>query len=130
MDKRKTRLADLNPRWVTDHYAGVNSSDVPSGVHFDCPEGHADCSHVIPFAPAFDGAPGGAWSSNGAVWQRTGDTFETLTLSPSIRRIPRHASREAAIAAGCVPEYVTESMTCAFHGFIRDGRIEFCGDSR
>lgn len=126
---RLTRLVDCNPRWVTGRYAGADD-DVPCGVHFDCPEGHEGCDHAIPFEPRLDGSPASSWYTSGAIWQRTGDTFETLTLSPSIRRIPRHTSRDAAIASGCIPEYVTESMPCAFHGFIKAGAIEFCGDSR
>ena len=128
---RHTRLVDCNPRWVTGRYAGQpGDDDVPRGVHFDCPEGHEQCSHVIPFTPALDGSPTPGWQQNGAVWQRTGDTFETLTLSPSIRRNPTYASREAALAAGALPEYLNDSHFCALHIFIRDGQIEFCGDSR
>ena len=128
---RRTRLIDCNPRWVTGRYVGQpGDDDVPRGVHFDCPEGHEGCSHVIPFSPAFDGSPTPGWQQNGAQWQRSGDTFETLSLSPSIRRIPRHATREAAIAAGCIPEYVTASLLCACHIFITDGTIVFCSDSR
>lgn len=126
---RLTRLVDCNPRWVTGRYTG-RDSEVPAGIHFDCPEGHAGCSLAIPFTPALDGLPRESWQTNGAVWQRTGDTFETLTLTPSIRRVPQYASREEAIVAGCIPEYVTESLLCAFHGFITNGQITFCGDSR
>jgi hypothetical protein len=129
VSERRTRLVDCNPRWVTGRYAG-RDDDTPVGVHFDCPEGHEGCSHAIPFTPALDGGPAASWYTSSAIWQRTGDTFETLTLSPSIRRNPQHASREAAIAAGCIPEYITDSLLCAFHGFVRDGQIEFCGDSR
>lgn len=64
------------------------------------------------------------------VWQRTGDTYETLTLSPSIRRIQRYSSREEARSDNVMPEYFTESLTCTLHIFIRDRRIVFCGDSR
>lgn len=125
MSRRKTRLVDCSPHFVED------KDGVLCAVYFECPEGHDDCKHVIPFAPALDGSSGN-WNNGGSgpIWQRTGDTFETLTLSPSIRRIQRYPSREAAIAAGCIPEYVTESMTCALHIFIKDGAIEFCGDSR
>lgn len=126
---RKHRLVDCNPRWVTGRYAG-QPDDVPCGIHFDCPEGHADCGHAIPFAPRLDGSPATSWYSSGAIWQRTGDTFETLTLTPSIRRNPTYASRAAALAAGALPELLNDSDLCAFHGFIRDGQIEFCGDSR
>lgn len=123
-DRRKHNLVDLNPRWVG------HLNQALSGVSFECPEGHERCYHRIPFTPDLYGQPSSGWQANGAVWGRTGDTFETLTLSPSIRRIPQHASREEAIAAGCIPEHVTESLLCAFHGFVRDGKIEFCGDSR
>jgi hypothetical protein len=126
---RRTRLVDCNPRWVTGRYAG-QPDDVPCGIHFDCPEAHEGCSHAIPFAPRLDGSPATSWYTSGAIWQRSGDTFETLTLSPSIRRNPTYASREAAIAAGALPELLEDSHFCAFHGFIRDGQIEFCGDSR
>lgn len=117
---RKNRLTECNPRWATrDEHVCY--------LIFDCPEGHTDCSHAIPFKPALDGA---AITHASASWDRQGDTFETLTLSPSIRRIQRYPNREAAIAAGCIPEHVTESMFCALHIFIKDGAIEFCGDSK
>lgn len=125
IDRRKHRLIDCNPHFVED------KDGVICAVYFECPEGHDDCKHVIPFAPALDGSPGN-WNNGGSgpIWQRTGDTFETLTLSPSILRRQRHANREAAIAAGCLPEYITETMFCALHIFIKNGAIEFCGDSK
>lgn len=129
MSQRKTRLVDCNPRWVTGRYAGRND-DTPVGVHFDCPEGHDGCSHAIPFTPALDGGPAASWYTSGAIWQRAGDTFEMLTLSPSIRREPTYASREAALAAGALAEHLEPTHFCALHIFIRDGQIEFCGDSR
>lgn len=129
MSQRKTRLVDCNPRWVTGRYAGRND-DTPVGVHFDCPEGHDGCSHAIPFTPALDGGPAASWYTSGAIWQRTGDTFEMLTLSPSIRREPTYASREVALAAGALAEHLEPTHFCALHIFIRDGQIEFCGDSR
>lgn len=128
MSERRTRLVDCNPRWVSGRYTG-HDADYTNGVHFDCPEGHEGCSHAIPFTPALDSSPSSSWQTNGAQWQRVGDTFETLTLSPSIRREPTYASIEAAVAAGGIAEHVTPSMLCAFHGFIRGGTIEFCGDS-
>jgi len=123
---RRHRLVDCNPHFVEDGKGAI------CAVYFECPEGHDDCKHVIPFTPALDGSPG-EWhgqGSNGAIWQRTGDTLETLTLSPSIRRIQRHTDRAAAIEAGCLPEYITDSLFCALHIFIKNGVIEFCGDSK
>jgi hypothetical protein len=40
-------------------------------------------------------------------WGRTGTTIDTLTITPSIRR----------------------QGACGWHGFIRGGRFETCGDS-
>lgn len=125
---RRTRLVDCNPKWVSGRYRGAEGP--ACGVHFDCPEGHENCWHTIPFTPALDGLPSATWQQNGAIWQRTGDTFETLTLSPSIRREPTYASREAAIAAGAEALHLESTHFCALHIFIRDGGIEFCGDSR
>lgn len=125
MADRKHRLVGCDPKWVT-----VGEGGPARGISFACPEGHDDCRHVIPFTPAIDGTPAVSWQGNGCIWQRSGDTFETLSLSPSIRREPVYASREAALAAGALAEYLTPSMFCALHIFIRDGRIEFCGDSR
>lgn len=126
MSERKHRLIDCNPKWRT--WSGRD--EVVDALQFDCPEGHVDCHHIVPFTPALDGTSRASPQSNSAQWNRTGDSFEAVTLSPSIRRIPRHASREAAIAAGCIAEYVTDSLLCAFHGFINNGEIEFCTDSR
>lgn len=129
MTERRTRLVVCNPRWRC--WSGRDGIDPVDAVQFDCPEGHEGCVHIIPFSPALDGS-----AQTGTRWQRKGDTFETLVLSPSIRRSPRYASREEAMAAGCVPEYVTESLLCAFHGFVggsggqMPGGIEFCRDSR
>lgn len=121
---RKTRLVDCNPRWGVDGQQGYERL----WVTFDCPEGHSECRHTIPFTPSLDGDA--QPRAGGAVWQRTGDTFETLTLSPSIRREPVYASREAALAAGALPEHLEDTHFCALHIFVRDGGIEFCGDSR
>jgi hypothetical protein len=124
MAERKHKLIDCNPNWVENYFG----SDRVDAIVFDCPEGHVHCKHVIPFSPALDGTihP----TEQGRGWQRIGDTFETLTLSPSIARRPRHVNREAAIAAGCIAEYITESMFCALHIVIVNGEIQFCGDSK
>lgn len=120
---RKLRLVDCNPRWATD-------DGRTRFLIFDCPEGHEDCRHSIPFTPSLEGVPMTSPQQNGAQWTRTGDDFATLTLAPSIRRVARYASREAAIADGVKPEYLDASLTCALHIFITNGAITFCGDSR
>lgn len=124
---RKTTLADCNPQFIT--YDG-KEDHAPDALFFDCPEGHEDCRYHVPFTPALDGMPSLTQQSNGAHWTRTGDSFETLTLSPSIRGVPKYASREEAIADGRVAEHVHPRMWCALHIFIADGKIQFCGDSK
>lgn len=130
---RITRLVDLNPKWRTYDGKDDHASDA---IEFDCPEGHANCTHIIPFTPALDGSVRPVQQRNGAQWARRGDTFETLVLAPSIRRIPRYQTRDEAIAAGCIPHLISDSMLCAFHGFVggssgqTPGIVEFCGDSR
>jgi len=122
---RKHRLIDCNPHWVV-----LEENGPECGIHFDCPEGHAGCSHTIPFRPTLDGLRNRSWRTDHVQWQRAGDTFETLTLTPSIKRQPQHADREAALKAGCLAEYITEAMFCALHVNIVNGAIEFCGDSK
>lgn len=122
---RKFRLVDCDPRWGTGY-----GDDVTRYITFACPEGHEDCRHTIPFTPALDGSVQASPQQNGVQWSRIGDTFETLTLAPSIRRIPRYADRQAALDAGCLPEHITESMLCALHINVMGGVIDFCVDSR
>lgn len=117
---RKHRLIDCNPKWSEDRRR----------IRFECPEGHSDCRHSIPFTPALDGSPQTSPQQNSAQWDRVGDTFETLTLSPSIRRLPQFPSREEALADGCIPEYVTEESLCAMHVNLENGWFKFADDSR
>lgn len=109
------RLVDLAPRWVGD-YAMPSARQ---GVSFACP-----CCRTIRLAVFFDvgvdtaavdlatlraarwESPGGDHLADlhvGAVlWHRTGETFDTLTLTPSLD----------ASAFG------------HWHGYIRQGGIE------
>jgi hypothetical protein len=120
------KLVDCDPKWVTNYHG--KCGDSPDAIRFDCPEGHEDCIHIVPFMPALDGSMVAMDAGRG--WQRTGDTFESLTLSPSIRRVQRYPSRAAALADGCHEDHLGDSLVCALHIFIKDGAIEFCGDSK
>lgn len=66
------------------------------GISCDCPCG---CNQLlyVPFKNPIDGGPP---LEAGFGWTRTGDTFETLTLTPSILR-----------------------GGCGWHGFITAGQI-------
>lgn len=101
------RLADLNPSFVFHGGDGVtrNGKPVPKregvGLGFDCPCGCGDRTYVD-FANPVDGGPP-IQTDKRHTWQRTGEDFETLTLSPSILRTKPHG--------------------CGWHGFIENGGI-------
>lgn len=102
------RLVDANPVWV-DTGPGNTRSPNRRGVQlsFDCPI-HEDCRIGVPVDPPLDNGP----SFEPRGWKRTGgEDFGTVTLSPSIRRLGG-------------------GNGCRWHGFIRGGRFETCGDAR
>lgn len=101
------KLIDLNPRWCGAGGEGVTNSatgeQVPErrgvAISFDCPCGCGD-RYALFIDPPLDGL--GPYVTDGQnEWQRTGDTFENLTLTPSILR----------------------SGGCQWHGFITNGEI-------
>lgn len=104
------KLTDLNPQWLDaggENVCKADGSPAPrqrgAGISLNCPCGNRDEDHrlYVPFAVALDGTPGG-YGEKG--WQRTGDTFETLTLTPSILR---HGG-------------------CGWHGYITAGQVTTC----
>jgi hypothetical protein len=113
---------ECNPSWVV-------VEGVTCGIKFDCPEGHVGCWHSIPFVPAFHGEPP-AWYKARTTWKRAGNTFNTLTLSPSIRRIPVYKNRDEALAQGALAEHIADELFCALHIYIKNGKIEFLADSK
>lgn len=120
---RKARLVDCNAAFVRwDGRESGAEFGAADAVWFECPEGHDTCSHTVPFTPALDGKALSSPQSNGAHWKRlAGETIETLTLDPSIRNtcgICKHRGQNLACGG------------CHFHGYIKNGQIEFCGDSR
>lgn len=114
--QRLERLSDANPVFLGHGGPGVTHDGQPVprregiGLQFDCPI-HEECWTAVIFENPLDGARPPDGFSGQARWQRTGDTFDTLTLAPSIRCV------------GKVGE-------CRWHGFIRNGRFEHCGDAR
>ena len=77
------RLTELRPKFFVDTHEGRQGL----GVNFDCPhcvprmlEERQRIS--IPFANPLDGGRPPAWAR--VAWQRSGETFEDLTLTPSI----------------------------------------------
>jgi len=107
------RLVDLNPVFLDAGGEGVYQRDpatgqlepVPRrigvGVQLDCPCGCGSPLYV-PFRQPLDG--GAARDESKPLWDRTGETFDTLTLSPSILR--------------------TKPPGCGWHGWITDGEVK------
>ena len=101
------RLVDLNPAFVAHGGNGVTDLDdepIPFrpgvGLMFDCPCGNPDCPSIyVDFQNPIDGGPPAARGV--PTWQRKGETFETLTLKPSIRKLSH----------------------CRWHGWVTDGEV-------
>ncbi len=75
------RLTDLDPGWFT-----TTTGRTGMGVTFRCPC-KAGCDQYLGvwFANPVDGGPPAAPDIDPKPrWQRSGDTFELLTLTPSI----------------------------------------------
>jgi hypothetical protein len=107
------RLTDLEPRWFTFH-GWASDSPFRIGMTFLCPYCREERLGVLfdqPIDPdgvagsvaGFDYDPEGFGAHlNMLVWQRQGDTFETLTLRPSI----------------------DGSQVGHWHGFITNGEVQ------
>ena len=102
------KLTDLNPQFFNTGGAGISKADgspaIPRrgvGMTFDCPCGKCGVRAQIEFTTAIDGKP---WREASPGWERIGDTFETMTLRPSIHRVGG----------------------CGWHGWIRNGEVTPC----
>lgn len=102
------KLVDLHPRFPCAGGEGItdgSGNPVPLregiGVMFDCPCG-CDQPLYVPFANPLDGGP--SRENERPQWHRVGETFETLTLTPSILRS-------------------IEKGGCGWHGFVTAGEI-------
>jgi uncharacterized protein DUF6527 len=107
------KLTDLHPQFLGAGGEGVFTADgspAPRregvGLLCDCPCGK--CTEewdrlFVAFANPLDGGP----PIHKVTWQRTGDTFETLTLTPSILRSQSRGG-------------------CNWHGFITNGEVITC----
>lgn len=102
------KLTELNPEWLGRGGEGVYDKDHNpisythgAGISFDCPCG-CEKKIAIMFNNPLDGK---RFSNRNAYWDRSGDTFETLTLSPSILN------------------WNIEDHSEHWHGFITNGEI-------
>lgn len=105
------RLTELNARFVGAGGEGIFNADMTPaparkgvGVALDCPCGKCDNLHwlYVPFKNPIDGGP--PFEGNHDTWSRSGDSIDTLTLSPSIFRNPARGG-------------------CGWHGYIENGAV-------
>lgn len=77
------RLTELTPRWTVPVRFSVS---LPTGVSFLCPccmSRRLSVSFINPIDP--QGLLSQTnWQPVGMAWERTGETFETLSLLPSV----------------------------------------------
>lgn len=106
------KLIDLRPHWVGaggDGITDLQNNPIPKrdgiGLTFDCPCGCGRRRYVGFKNPIDGGSP--KLNEGEPSWTRQGETFETLTLDPSIQ-----ASRRGG--------------GCGWHGWIRNGQVEAC----
>lgn len=102
------KLIDLNPEWIGTGGHGITNSltglPVPYrakiGISLNCPCG---CGRplFVSFTNPEDGL--GKIHEKATTWERTGTTFEDLTLTPSILRADHNG--------------------CRWHGFITNGEV-------
>lgn len=97
------KLIELNPRWCS---AGTGNRH-GMGLSFDCPV-HRDHRLAVMFVNPVDGGP--SCSDSHYLWHRTGDTFDVLTLGPSIDA--------SGFTAG-----THDIKTPCWHGFIQNGEV-------
>ena len=71
-------LTDLDPRWLSS-----GPSRRGMGVSFRCP--HCTTRLAVWFENPLDGGPSiDRMTHRGPLWKRSGDSFDTITLTPSI----------------------------------------------
>lgn len=102
------KLTELNPRWVGAGGPGISDKDgkpVPAqegvGLGYDCPCGCGARRYVDFINPVDGSLP--VQKDMRHQWAREGDTFETLTLKPSILHTKPHG--------------------CGWHGYITNGLV-------
>jgi hypothetical protein len=113
------RLSELNPHWISEWTALGKPERHGMGVMFDClhcvlkgiKSGDSSMVRIpVGFKNPLDGGPpfkdeikADGMARGRPLWDRTGDTFDTLTLSPSIDASKTHDG--------------------GWHGFVRSGEV-------
>lgn len=105
------RLVDANPSWVGVYPDGdLDAEPTRRGVMlaFDCPMHGDGCRIAVRVRNPIDGGPP---VQGEPLWDRSGESFESLTLSPSIR-------------------VLRGTDGCQWHGHVSGGALLTCDDAR
>jgi len=103
------KLVDLEPRWTVGSDEDCHVDRQGMGIGFNCPI-HRNHRLVVFFSNPIDG--GQPCKSVQFLWGRTGETFETLTLKPSIDA----SSNAVQFGDGMI-------QTPCWHGFVTNGEV-------
>jgi hypothetical protein len=90
-------LINLNPKWI-----GLLRPNSGEGLTLDCPKCGSTHRLAVYFSNPVDDQPAALWQN--PTWKRTGNSFEAITIEPSIQ------------------------YPC-FHGWIEDGQVIDIGES-
>jgi hypothetical protein len=108
------KLTDLNPQFLGAGGEGVFNADgtpaperTGAGLRFDCPCGNCKDEWERVFVRFKNPLDGGPPVGGEPLWTRTGETFENLTLTPSILRSKERGG-------------------CGWHGFVTNGEVASC----
>jgi hypothetical protein len=104
------KINQLDARFIGHGGEGISDAQgnpVPHrpgiGVIMECPCGKCDSPLYVPFENPLDGGP----RIGHQGWQRTGNTIDDLTLTPSVLRDPAKGG-------------------CGWHGYITNGNAVSC----
>ncbi len=115
------RLVELEPRWIIDGAGANGTARHGMGVTFYCPACGPEHSLLVWFLNPIDGGPPALPERKPLPrWRRTGNTFETLTLAPSIdASMNCRCGKLRAECNGRGPNH-----RACWHGFIINGVVQ------
>lgn len=85
------KLTELDPRWWALHSVATGSDTIKLGLTFECPCGckgtERETRLGVPIDPPIDPQrllQNTTWIGYPTMWKRGGESFDALTLTPSI----------------------------------------------
>lgn len=106
----RVKLSELHGEFF-DHIRGQPC------LYFVCPSCKSKGLHAHGIIVGWT-AP--SFFKSGAIWQKSGDTIQDVTISPSI-----DLTGSSEIEDSETGKMKTIPSTCSFHGFVRNGWVEW-----